>query len=333
MEIQALGYIGLHASALDDWAEYGSRFLGLQLVERSRAHLSFRMDDRRQRFVIDTGAVDGPAFFGWEVADDRALNALAARLERAGVRVTRLPGAVADQRRVKEGIVFHDPVGNRLEAFHGPEVTTDPFRPGRSISGFRTGPLGMGHAVLHVERFDEVLDFYTRVVGFHLSDYFTVPYRVFFFHVNQRHHSFAIVETGQNGIHHLMMELYMLDDVGQGYDLALREEGRIATTLGRHINDHMVSFYARTPSNFFIEYGWGGRSIDPADWTPSEVTYGASLWGHDRDWIAPERQAAASDLKLKAAADGLRAPVNVLDGNYKLAPGACPWWDSVRKAG
>ena len=29
-----------------------------------------------------------------------------------------------------------------------------------------------------------------------------------------------LVETGRAGIHHLMMELYMLDDVGQAYDLA-----------------------------------------------------------------------------------------------------------------
>ena len=56
----------------------------------------------------------------------------------------------------------------------------------------------------------------------------------------------------------------MLDDVGQAYDLALGEEGRIATTLGRHSNDFMTSFYANTPSGFFVEYGWGGRSIDPA---------------------------------------------------------------------
>jgi len=126
----------------------------------------------------------------------------------------------------------------------------------------------------------------------------------------------------------------LLDDVGQGYDLALgAEKDRIATTLGRHINDQMVSFYARTPSDFFIEYGWGGRSIEPATWQPEEITYGASLWGHDRDWLGAEQLAAARELKLQAAVDGMRAPVNVIDGNYTVAPGTCPWWDSMRKAG
>ena len=40
-------------------------------------------------------------------------------------------------------------------------------------------------------------------------------------------------------------------------------EDRIASTLDRHTNDHMTSFYVNTPSGFFIEYGWGGRVIDP----------------------------------------------------------------------
>ena len=35
-----------------------------------------------------------------------------------------------------------------MEVFYGPAVATDPFQPGRPITGFLTGPLGMGHAVL-----------------------------------------------------------------------------------------------------------------------------------------------------------------------------------------
>ncbi len=334
MELQALGYIGLRAgTGVADWADYGSRFLGLQLVDRSASNLTFRMDDRKQRLVVTDEDFGSHAFFGWEVADASALNRLAARLERGGVAVKRLSAAVAGQRRVKEAIAFSDPVGNRLEVFYGAEIASDPFRPGRNISGFRTGPLGMGHAVLNVAGLDALLPFYTELLGMRVSDYFTVPYRAYFFHVNERHHSFALIDTGKNNIHHLMMELCMLDDVGQGYDLALRAPGRIATTLGRHINDQMFSFYARTPSDFFFEYGWGGRSIDVATWQPEEVTYGASLWGHDRDWLSAEQIAAANANKLRAAADGLRAPVNVMEGNYTLASTVCPWWDSMRKAG
>ena len=330
MELQSLGYIGIRAKSVDDWADYGAKFLGMQLVDRSRSTLTFRMDDRRQRVVVHEDGEAGAAFLGWEVAGAQALDALAARLDASGVRVQRLPRAVADERRVKEILGFCDPIGNVLEAFHGAEVASDPFRPGRAISGFRTGPLGMGHIVMNVERIDQMLPFYQDLLGFRLSDYTLRPFKAYFFHLNPRHHSFAMIETGQNSVHHMMVELFMLDDVGQAYDLALGEGGRIATTMGRHSNDYMTSFYARTPSGFFVEYGWGGRSIDPATHAAVEMTCGPSLWGHDRDWLPPERRAEARDLRLRAAEEGLREPVQVMDGNYTLAPGTCPWWDAAR---
>src|SRR6187455_1777140 len=160
MELQSLGYIGIRAKAVDEWADYGARFLGMQLVDRSRSTLTFRMDDRRQRVVVQADGGEGAAFLGWEVDGAAAIDSLASRLEAAGVGVQRMPAAIADERRVKEIIRFEDPSGNVLEAFHGAEVASDPFRPGRAISGFRTGPLGMGHVVMNVERIDRVLPFY-----------------------------------------------------------------------------------------------------------------------------------------------------------------------------
>src|SRR5689334_22466398 len=215
--LQALGYVGFGSDKLEDWSTYATRFLGMQLVDQSAASLALRMDDRKQRVII---AREMPqSFYGWEVADAAALDALAARLEGAGVKVARGSAALAAERHVKDLIVFGDPIGNRLEAFHGAEVAAEPFRPGRTISGFRTGPLGMGHAVLTIERLDDVLPFYRDLLGFGLSDYILKPFRAFFFHVNPRHHSLAFIETGKNGIHHLMVELFSLDDVGQAYDI------------------------------------------------------------------------------------------------------------------
>src|SRR5215211_4777118 len=332
MTVQALGYVGIRAKGLDDWAAYGTRLLGLQRIDKSRSTLAFRMDDRKQRIIVDADGGDGIGFFGWEVADAAALDALAARLELNGITVARGSAALADERRVKDLIVFNDPVGNRLEAVYGSETTSDPFLPGRSISGFRTGPLGLGHVVLHVDNVEAVLAFYRDILGFRLSDYYFHPFTAFFLHVNPRHHSLAFVQTGKNAVHHMMMELFSFDDVGQGYDLALAtaEEGRLATTLGRHSSDFLTSFYTWTPSDFMVEYGWGGRSIDPATWQAFERKEGPSMWGHERTWLAPEQRADARKLRLKLAEEGYRRPVQVMDGNYQLAPGTCPWWDSIK---
>jgi 2,3-dihydroxybiphenyl 1,2-dioxygenase len=262
MAVQALGYAGFGSAAIEDWRQFGTGLVGLQAIERSPSLLSFRMDDRKQRIVIDRALPEGARFFGWEVADAVALDGLAARLERAEVEVTAEPQSLADARRVRTLISFRDPSGNRLEAFYGAEIDDTPFKPGRSISGFRTGPLGLGHAVLTVENIEAVMPFYVDLLGFGLSDFMQQPFRAYFFHINARHHSLALIETGVNGMHHLMVELFSLDDVGQSYDIALSQQDRVSVTLGRHTNDLMTSFYAKTPSSFMVECGWAAaRSI------------------------------------------------------------------------
>src|SRR5215813_4915227 len=315
MQIQALGYIGVEAQSLDDWAHFGTRFLGMQQVDRTQKRMALRMDDRKQRVIIEDHGHNGLGYLGWETADQAALDALAARLADHKVAVEAGSRALCEERKVKDLIRFKDPLENQIEAFWGPETTTEAFKPGRSISGFRTGPLGMGHAVLTAERLDEVIPFYTDILGFRPTDYLLKPFQAYFFHINARHHSLAFINTGKNGIHHLMVEVCYLDDVGQAYDLALRKPEMIGTTFGRHANDQVTSFYSWSPSKFLVEYGWGGRTIDPATWTPHERTEGPSLWGHDRAWLTLEGREQARDMRIKVAEAGGRVPLNVMDGN------------------
>ncbi|HKS62053.1 MAG TPA: VOC family protein, partial [Xanthobacteraceae bacterium] len=328
MSVQSLGYVGIRAKSLDDWSDYGVKLLGLQRVDRSASSLAFRMDDRKQRIIVDQDGGAGVGFFGWEVADAAALDALAAKLEAAGVKVARGARALADERRVKDLIVLADPLGNRVELFHGAETAAEPFKPGRSISGFRTGALGMGHVVLSVENADTVMPFYRDLLGFKLSDYYHKPFSAYFMHVNPRHHSLAFIQSGKNAVHHMMMELFNFDDVGQGYDIAQSQDDRVAVTLGRHTSDYLTSFYSWTPSEFMVEYGWGGRLIQPETWKPYERSEGPSMWGHDRGWLPPAQREAAQRKTRELAASGYRAPVQVMEGNYGLMPGTCPWWDS-----
>ena len=112
-----------------------------------------------------------------------------------------------------------------------------------------------------------------------------------------------------------MIEYQHLDDVGQGYDLAQTGLADIAYTIGRHTNDYMISYYAHTPSGFFVESGWGGRIIDPKTWVPHEIMLGPSFWGHERLYLPENERSAFRDKRLEIAEDGQRAP--------SLAD--CPW--------
>lgn len=315
MAVNALGYIGIRSDKRQDWSDFAGKLLGMQEVDRGGKTQAFRMDDYKQRLVVSDEEGETLAFLGWEVETLDDLEIYAARLDAAGTAVTWGSRALADRRLVDALIWFHDPAGNRIEFAFNPMRTTEEFIPGRPIDGFKTGPYGMGHAVLHVPDATALVPFYRDILGFALSDFGLKPIPLYFFHVNGRHHSFAIVGSGASGFHHFMIEYKNLDDVGQGYDLALQEEDAIAYTLGRHTNDHMMSYYANTPSGFFVESGWAGRIIDPATWKPEQTDVGPSFWGHERLHLPEDRRAEFRKKRLETAARGFRAPP-VID---------CPW--------
>src|SRR5215510_15161697 len=98
MPVEALGYVRARTKDLDDCASYGPGLLGLQRVDKSSSTIAFRMDDRKQRIIVNADGGEGIDVFGWEVKDAAALDALAAKLEAANATVARGTRALADER-------------------------------------------------------------------------------------------------------------------------------------------------------------------------------------------------------------------------------------------
>ena len=178
----------------------------MQRIDRGKGSLSFRMDDHKQRLAITGDTGDSLAFVGFEVDKKEDLQTYASKLESKNIKVTLGNSSYSDKRFVQELIHFNDPQGNRVELVHNPMKDTEPFKPSRPISGFKTGALGMGHVVLHVKDFNKVVPFYRDILGFKISDYSNTPISLCFFHINGRHHSLALFGSGKVGFHHFMVE-------------------------------------------------------------------------------------------------------------------------------
>jgi 2,3-dihydroxybiphenyl 1,2-dioxygenase len=315
MAVQGLGYVGVDAKGFDAWRAFGTDVLAMQIVERGADAVALRMDDRCQRVLVQRAERDGPAFYGFETAGAQALQETVGKLEAAGAPVTRATERELALRGVDDMVWCRDPAGNRIELFHGQAAGAGPFTPPRPHGGFRTGRMGMGHMVLHAQDMDAMSAFYRDGLGLRLTDYMVKPYRLMFMRANPRHHSVGLLQSKHNGVHHVMFEVLALDDVGRAYDFAL-EGWRIGQTLGRHSNDWMLSFYTFCPAGFMMEYGWGGRAINEATWTPREVTHGGSMWGHDRLWMDEERRRTANEVRRATVKSGLGAPLQITRGQY-----------------
>jgi len=51
-----------------------------------------------------------------------------------------------------------------------------------------------------------------------------------------------------NGLHHMMLEVQTVDDVLRCYERVNDAKIKVTSTLGRHINDGMLSFYMASHS-------------------------------------------------------------------------------------
>ena len=172
MALLGLGYAGFGRPTSTDWRQFGTGLVGLQAVERGNSLLAFRMHDRKQRIVIDRAMGDGDALLRLGGRRRRGAGCGSpARLERAGVRVTPAE-TLADARRVRGTDLVsrscRQPAGSVSMA---PRSTTRRSRRDGRSRVFRTGPLGLGHAVLTVENIEPMMAFYVDVLGFGLSDY------------------------------------------------------------------------------------------------------------------------------------------------------------------
>ncbi|HEY3468579.1 MAG TPA: VOC family protein [Amycolatopsis sp.] len=293
MGIRSLGYLRIEATDMAAWREYGLKVLGM--VEGSGTNpdaLYLRMDDFPARLVISPGDADRLAVTGWEVAHAGELDELRSRLDSASVPYKEgTPEELAD-RRVDELISFDDPSGNTQEVFHGVALqhrrVVSPYG-----HKFVTGEQGLGHVVLSTKDDEASLRFYRDVLGFRLRDSMRLPPQLVgrpadgppawlrFFGCNPRHHSLAFLPMPTpSGIVHLMVEVENTDDVGLCLDRAIRRKVPMSATLGRHVNDLMLSFYMKTPGGFDVEFGCEGRQVDDDNWIAREST-AVSLWGHD----------------------------------------------------
>lgn len=290
MAITSLGYVGVGGRDLSAWRSFAENIIGAQVHEAGGA-LRARIDSRDWRIQIEQSDIEDLLFVGWETASSEALAETVEQLNAQGVQ-TVYDAELAARRGVVELARFTDPEGIACELFWGAtERFETPLVSPAGVSGFVTGDEGLGHIVIAVRDAGAYEAFY-KALGFKVSDYISMPIGpemrlpVTFMHCNPRHHTLAFAPMpAPKRLIHMMVQVASLDDVGYGLDRVKAADVPIATTLGRHSNDHMVSFYMVTPSGFELEYGYGARRIDET-WQPvrHEVT---SSWGHEM-LIVPE---------------------------------------------
>ena len=280
MTVHSLGYMRIASPAPERWHTLLTEIVGLMPVDGpTPGALHYRFDDHPPRLVIVPSDESKLEAIGLQVHGRRALETLATRLETAGIAVTEATRDEARTRSVLALLRCTDPAGAPIELYCGPVLDHVPCVTPR-VTGFVTGEQGMGHAVLTTPDLDATVAFYIDVLGFEERNRMPTPGGgMAFLSPNERHHSIAVMQApGPATLLHVMVQMASLDDVGRALDRVAGHGFDLMFTLGRHTNDHMVSFYVYTPDGSAIEVGWGGIAM--AMPSSLSVITRPSIWGH-----------------------------------------------------
>ena len=122
----------------------------------------------------------------------------------------------------------------------------------------------IGHVVLMVTDIERSLDFYTRVMGFEISDIYPdsmMPGRMAFLRFNDDHHGIALVggadgESRSRELHHMAFEVATLDEVF-GARAHLEAHGVKIAFEGRRRAGAQIAVEFADPDGHRLEIYWG----------------------------------------------------------------------------
>lgn len=306
-----LGYLVFEASRPRDWTTFLCGTVGLPApFANPDGSEGFRVDAALQRLIVAPGPADDLGALGFEAADEQVLEAVVARARGCGIAVHEVAPARREARRVRALFELRDPAGNCIELFAGPEAAATPFASQLVPGGFRTGELGLGHAVLNWHDAAAMERFYTAALGFAVTERLDarvgpLDVRGTFMHCNRRHHSLALFALPlKKRLHHFMLQAERTMDVGLACERARARGVPQSLSLGQHPDpDGTLSFYGVTPSGFDFEIGAGSAEIEPQGWHAHTATV-TSRWGHKPSLRAQwqlARGLAAQRLRLPGA--------------------------------
>jgi 3,4-dihydroxy-9,10-secoandrosta-1,3,5(10)-triene-9,17-dione 4,5-dioxygenase len=287
MNVAALAYVVLESPVPDQWRTFLEATVGLAPASVAGQGDFYRMDDAAWRMNVRPGERERFVAAGISLTGDAALDACTVRL-RAGGHPCDEDAALAKERHVARLVKTSDPCGNPIELVVGRTLGYEHFVSPAGVSGFVAGDMGLGHVVLPAPDIEAARAFWIDVVGLGLTDTmsFTLsaevgPQKLYFMHAdNARHHSVALFEAPSPvGLIHVMVEARTIDDVGRFIDRCDRDGVHVASQLGRHSNDGVLSIYVVSPGGSMLEFGCDGLRIDWRAWIPT-TSLVPDLWGH-----------------------------------------------------
>ena len=229
---------------------------------------------RDRRLAIVPGAATTLDHAAYAVSDAGEIDAIERRLAAAGVPVRR----IAAEGFEADALTFHDPDGNRF--LFGVAAGT-PYIEGDAVADRAAR---IQHVVFASTNLQRLLDFFTEVVGFTLSDRVIDEHgglRTVFLRCSHEHHSLALFAAGENRLDHHCYEATEWNLIRDWGDHFARHRVPLKWGPGRHGPGDNLFLFIHDPDGNWVEISAELEHVEPdrpiGEWPHEEYTL--NTWG------------------------------------------------------
>ena len=270
------GHAQIRVLDLEEGVHFYRDVLGLEETGRDasgRVYLKTWDERDHSSIILRESDRAGLDFFGFKVLDEATLDKLEADLNAYGLKTERMPAG--DMLETGERVRFTLPSGHLIELYATKTIVGNGLKspnPQAWIAASERGiaPLRLDHCLLYGPDVDKVLDIFTKVLGFHLTEYVTLPDSddkgALWLSCSNKAHDIAFVVHPEPGkLHHVSFLLDSWDKVLRAADLMSVNDVKVDIGPTRHGITRGGTIYAWDPSGNRFETFMGGTAPYP-DW-------------------------------------------------------------------
>lgn len=241
IQARRLGHMTLETPDLQRQIDYFTQTLGLVLIgqEKDRAWLGTKVGHLAVQ--LDRAGRARCSKLTFEVAPGTDFKEIARQLSALGIasdmRGDATPG-------IGQALTFKDPKGTTLELFTEWSAVGD----GR-VQG--VSPVKLGHVAFVVSDLAKTHEFYSKVLGFRVSDW--IEDWFVFMRCSPDHHTVNFVKGTGDFLHHMAFELKDWSQLGAACDHLAKKNVPIIWGPLRHGPGHNIAIYYRDADDQIIE--------------------------------------------------------------------------------
>ena len=227
---------------IDRQIDYFTEVVGLQLSEKQngRAFLATKLGDLVVQ--LEKGRVPRCAKLAFQAAPGTDIAEIKRGVEAENIacelRNDATPG-------VPKLVTFKDPKDTVIEVF----ADQTPIGKNQQVRGI--GPIKLGHLAFVVDDPKKYVEFYTRVLGFRVSDWIQDWFA--FMRCGPDHHTINFVRYETPALHHIAFEVKDWSELHRTCEILAKNKIQLVWGPIRHVVGHNVAAYHRNPEDHRVE--------------------------------------------------------------------------------